>query len=214
MAVKMVPCPNGEVGEVDGLVRSPYSSDSEFFGGRKDIMDDAIPAQRCSYPLTPDDEPLIDDAVVLLPEIGRRLFEAIARHPQVRGFSVPQLKALGFLTYRAPCSLGELAAGLGVAMPTASEAVDRLIERGLVTRSVNPADRRQVVLDLTERARVIGAEVREIRRRQLREAFGQLAPADRPVFVNALTVLVEVLRGEPTRWFDPEVCPALAPTSD
>lgn len=143
-----------------------------------------------------DDGRLIDEALVLLPEIGKCLFASIMHHPRLAGSSVPQVKALGLLSHRAPCTVGELANGLGVAMATASEAVDRLVERALVVRQVNPADRRQVLLDLTEQGRSLTDEMRIVRRGQLRQAFARLAPKDRAVFVDALRVLAEVLRDE------------------
>lgn len=143
-----------------------------------------------------DDARLIDETIVLLPEIGKCLFASMTRHPRLVGSSVPQIKALGFLSHRAPCTVGELANGLGIAMATASEAVDRLVERGLVVRQANPADRRQVMLELTDQGRSLTDEMLAVRQRQLGETFARLPAADRAVFVNALHVLVDVLRAE------------------
>jgi len=143
-----------------------------------------------------DDARLIEETIVLLPEIGKCLFASMTRHPRLTGSSVPQIKALGFLSHRAPCTVGELANGLGIAMATASEAVDRLVERMLVERQANPADRRQVMLELTEQGRSLTDEMLAVRQRQLGEAFSRLPGADRAVFVNALHVLADVLRSE------------------
>ena len=144
----------------------------------------------------PDDARLIDETIVLLPEIGKCLFASMARHPRLVGSSVPQIKALGFLSHRAPCTVGDLANGLGIAMATASEAVDRLVERLLVVRTVNPADRRQVMLALTEQGRSLTDEMLAVRRRQLGETFSRLSPDQRATFVHALGVLVDVLRDD------------------
>lgn len=144
----------------------------------------------------PDDPRLIDETIVLLPEIGKCLFASMARHPRLVGSSLPQIKALGFLAHRAPCTVGDLANGLGIAMATASEAVDRLVDGLLVVRTVNPADRRQVMLALTEQGRSLTDEMMAVRQRQLRETFSRLAPAERTIFVHALRVLADVLRDE------------------
>lgn len=168
------------------------------------LMDNVVPSQRRTYPLDAQDHGLIDEALMVLPEIGKCLYQAVARHPRVQGLSLPQIKTLGFLVNRAPCTVGELANGLGVSMPTASEAVDRLAERDLVSRTPNPADRRQFLIDLTDQARDLMAEAGEVQRRQLREAFGRLAPDDRPRFMNALTVLAGVLREWHEYWPDDE----------
>jgi DNA-binding MarR family transcriptional regulator len=140
-----------------------------------------------------DSERLLDEAIVLMPEVGKCLFASIMRHPSVEGSTVPQVKALWFLAQHAPCTVGELANGLGIAMATASEAVDRLVERSLIERKADPADRRRVMLTLTAQGQSMMDDLLAIRRRQMRMAFARLPAADRAAFVNALRVLIEVL---------------------
>ena len=147
---------------------------------------------------------LVEQAIELLPEIGKSLYFAIARHPRAQGISLGQLKALGFLFHHAPCAVRDVADGLGISMPSASETIDRLVELGLAERATDPIDRRRAVVVLTPEAHRLGAEVREVRRRQVRAALERLAAAERPVFLRALQALVDVLREEPERWF----CPA------
>ncbi len=140
------------------------------------------------------DERLLNEAILLLPEIGKCLIASIARHPRLEGLTVPQIKAMAFLAHHAPCTVGELANGLGIAMATASEAVDRLAERSLIERQPDPADRRRVMIALTEQGRCLADEMWAIRQRQMRETFARLPAEDHAVFVNALNVLVGVLR--------------------
>jgi DNA-binding MarR family transcriptional regulator len=59
----------------------------------------------------------------------------------IRGFSGPA----------EPPSIGILAERLQIQHHSAVELVDRLVERGLVTRSRGPSDRRQVRIHLTPR---------------------------------------------------------------
>jgi len=166
------------------------------------------------HPTHPDDARLIDDAIVLLPEIGKCLFASMMRHPRLVGSSVPQIKALGFLAHRAPCTVGDLANGLGIAMATASEAVDRLVERRLVVRTVNPADRRQVMLALTEQGRSLTGEMISVRQRQLRETFARLTAAERTTFIHALIVLADVLRDDTGTATDTTVAPVHTPVRE
>jgi DNA-binding MarR family transcriptional regulator len=49
-------------------------------------------------------------------------------------------------------TIGVLAERLGIRHNTAVELIDRLIANGLVERRQNPADRREVLIDLTNRA--------------------------------------------------------------
>ncbi|HSB72495.1 MAG TPA: MarR family winged helix-turn-helix transcriptional regulator [Candidatus Methylomirabilis sp.] len=63
--------------------------------------------------------------------------------------SVPQFRALAFLRRNAGACLFAVADHLGVSRPTASAVIDRLVRRGLVTRTVDPLERRRVSLRLT-----------------------------------------------------------------
>jgi DNA-binding MarR family transcriptional regulator len=63
--------------------------------------------------------------------------------------SVPQFRVLAFLRRCPGACLFAVADHLGVARPTASVLVDRLVRRGLVARRRDPEERRQVVLQLT-----------------------------------------------------------------
>lgn len=65
--------------------------------------------------------------------------------------SVPQFRALAFLHQRPGTCLFAVADHLGVSRPTASTIIDRLVRRGLVTRSVDPHERRRVILRLTQK---------------------------------------------------------------
>lgn len=152
---------------------------------------------------------LVEEAIVLMPEVGKCFFSSIMRHPSVDGLTVPQVKALWFLAHHAPSTVGELANGLGIAMATASEAVDRLVERSLIERRAHPADRRRVMLTLTDQGRAMMDDLLAVRRRQMRAAFERLPAADRAGFVNALRVLIGVLAdgAEPGLGATP-VCPA------
>lgn len=142
----------------------------------------------------PGDEDLIEQALPLLPEIGKLLYLSLMRQPGTAGLSLPQVKALGYLGTHGRCSVGELATGLGASMPSASELVDRLVERGLVEREVNPRDRRQVLVGPTAAAGEVHAELKAMRTAQLRRAMSRLAAEERPVFVRSLAALVAGLR--------------------
>ena len=63
--------------------------------------------------------------------------------------SVPQFRALAFLRRNPGACLFAVADHLGVSRPTASTIIDRLVRRGLVTRTVDPRERRRISLRLT-----------------------------------------------------------------
>jgi DNA-binding MarR family transcriptional regulator len=63
--------------------------------------------------------------------------------------SVPQLRALTFLSRMPGAPLASVTEHLGVTRSTASAIVDRLVRRKLVSRTEHPLERRSVVLTLT-----------------------------------------------------------------
>lgn len=161
-----------------------------------------------------DEERQIEAALAILPVIGRRLYGSLMSHPMNAGRSLGQVKALGFLHRAGPAALGDLARGLGISLPTASELVDRLVDDGLVVRAVNPADRRKVLLDLTPLARDLGRQFHDMRRAQIRAALETLPSEHRASFVPVLGALAEALEREPQDLPDCPFAPSAAVPPD
>jgi len=147
--------------------------------------------------LGPEDEAHVEEAMRLLPRIGRSLYSGLERHSLSHGLPLTQVKALlhvaQFRDYQS-CSVGDIAHGVGISMPAASELVDRLVEAGLVERLHDPADRRRVLLHLTQRARAFTEEMTALRRCQLSDALAQMTPAERPVLIRSLEALLAALQ--------------------
>ena len=61
---------------------------------------------------------------------------------------------------------------MGVTNAAASRAIDRLVQRGLIDRTVSPEDRRAVDLSLTPASRELLDRFREIRNRELMRVLG------------------------------------------
>jgi DNA-binding MarR family transcriptional regulator len=81
-----------------------------------------------------------------------RIMRAIRAEMRRQGaplLSVPQVRSLAFLHRSPGACLSDLAEHLGVSRPTASALVERLVKRGMVTRTTDPRERRRIVLTLT-----------------------------------------------------------------
>lgn len=76
--------------------------------------------------------------------------------------SAPQMNMLLVIRIREAVSVSELAALLGVSPPSVSTMVDRLVERGLLTRIPCDQDRRKVVIRVSPEALKDIARVEEI----------------------------------------------------
>ncbi len=140
-----------------------------------------------------DDEVLVDEATEIFPKIGKLFYAGMMDQLQRRGCTLGQMKVMGHLYHYGRGTISEVATSVGVSLPTASELVEQLDEKGWVERKANPADRRQVLVELTPQARAHAEELYEIRRHQVRTALMRLTPKERPVFVRSLRALADVL---------------------
>lgn len=106
--------------------------------------------------------------------------------------SYPQFSALAVLMRDGPMTPGRLAEREAVQPPTMTRTVNCLVELGLVTKTDDPTDRRQVVVALTPAGE---AEVKETRRRRdawLTARLAKLAAEDRAVLARAAVLLKEI----------------------
>lgn len=137
---------------------------------------------------------IIEEVVELLPSIGRGLYAALMGDPEIRGLTLPQVKALIYLYDNGERSMSELANGLAVSLPSASELVDRLIDRGLVERLPDVSDRRRVLIALTEPAIAYGRRIHDLRRAQAHAALDAMPIEERDCFVRSIRALAGALQ--------------------
>ncbi|MEA2418986.1 MAG: hypothetical protein QOE60_1192 [Thermoleophilaceae bacterium] len=133
-----------------------------------------------------------DDALVEFFRAARRARGRAARQPVADGISIAQFHLLDPLA-DGPCTNRQLAEAAGIAAPTATRMIDVLIARGLVTRVEDPADRRAVLISLTDAGRsALAAKLEEYR--QLRERIAAvLDPDERRVAADLLHRLAGVI---------------------
>ena len=103
--------------------------------------------------------------------------------------SLTQISTLGTLDRYGPLSPGELAEHERVQPPSMTRTVASLVERGLVTRSPHPLDRRQVVVSLTSEARRILKEDRRRRDAWLSKRLEELDVSDSMLLAAAAPIL-------------------------
>jgi DNA-binding MarR family transcriptional regulator len=103
--------------------------------------------------------------------------------------TLPQLRVLVVLKGRGPVKLVSLAATLAVNPSTAMRMVGRLESGGLVERRPNPADRREVIVRLTEAGGSLVEEVMEHRRAEVAGLVARLPAKQRAGLVPALRAL-------------------------
>jgi DNA-binding MarR family transcriptional regulator len=108
------------------------------------------------------------------------------RQHRQEGLTVPQFRALIFVSNHKEASLSSMADHVGLSLPAASRMVDLLVRRELVRRRQHPHDRRCIRLALTPRGRLAY-------RAALRETHAALTRCFRPVPDSELKVLRKAL---------------------
>ncbi|MFE0153321.1 MarR family winged helix-turn-helix transcriptional regulator [Nonomuraea sp. NPDC059007] len=91
----------------------------------------------------------LQDATDLIDELAARRL----------GVNRTDVRCLSRLTARGPLTASELAAGAGLTGGAATTAIDRLERAGLAERVRDTADRRRVLVHLSERGRAAVGEV-------------------------------------------------------
>lgn len=125
-----------------------------------------------------------------LPHVIRAIREEMRRQGAPL-LSIPQLRTLAYL-HRCPgdCLL-RLAEHLGVTRPTASAIVERLVRRGMVTRTADPRERRRVVLTLTPIGALDLRRTRQATHMWMATALSALSPAKLRQIMQGVTLLGE-----------------------
>ncbi len=88
---------------------------------------------------------------------------------------------------------GGVAEVLGVSRTTVTGLLDRLEHEDLLTRTVDPHDRRCFLLELTARGRDLVADLDRQRRDYLRQGLARLAPDDLQALATGLAALVAAI---------------------
>jgi len=103
----------------------------------------------------------------VLPQYGSVIRRVLSELDGEDRMTIPQFRALQAIYHRGETGALnlELARELGVAAPSMTAMIDGLVDRGLVDRSIDPENRRQVIIVLTsrgqERYRSISATIEE-----------------------------------------------------
>ena len=136
--------------------------------------------------ITPEIVRTAADLRVLIGRLSRRL--------KARGvagdLTMPEAMVLARLERGGPATPGALAKAERVQPQSMGATLAGLAERGLVSRSHDPDDRRRVVMSLTEAGRQVVYGVRRDREEVLSRAITEgLTPAERDQLARALPLL-------------------------
>src|SRR5579871_582718 len=94
--------------------------------------------------------------------------------------SMAQIKTLITLSDVRTATIGEIAAKLGIGLPTASHLVEKLVQLGLVERAEDPEDRRRAIARLTAKGDELVRQLRGQTGNRPAAVFGVFRPLHQP----------------------------------
>ena len=154
-------------------------------GARKGGSASPVPAYR-------KPEGLPEHLLLLMMSSSRMMMVEAARAVPDLRLTPPQFRILNYVFRHPGTSLSQVAAQLGVRLPTASVMLVKLAQENLVTRERDPASRRRMQLLLTERGERVMAAVRQTVFAKVEARLAQLDAGARADLERALPAL-EVL---------------------
>ncbi len=107
--------------------------------------------------------------------------------------SVPQIRALSFIRRNPASTLTTVSEYLAVSNATTSSIVDRLVKKGLVTRTEDPKERRCLQLSLTQKGQEEYRVVEEVAITELTKVLSRLPDDQVKQILDGLRILKDAL---------------------
>jgi DNA-binding MarR family transcriptional regulator len=110
--------------------------------------------------------------------------------------SLPQTMLLFELNEAGTVSMSDLSKRLQVTQGVATRMVDRLLERGMVKRERDKADRRVVLVSLSQEGERIAVEIETVYKLKIQELFQTVSRKERDDFLNFMKDLEQQFESE------------------
>jgi len=133
-------------------------------------------------------EACAQEILEVVPAVMRTIRAEMRRH-RTADLSVPQFRALAFISSKVDASLSDVAEHIGLTLPSMSKIIEGLVARKLVTRQTHATDRRRMMLALTARGRTALHASREATRACLAEDLAGLTERQRATIAQAMEIL-------------------------
>jgi DNA-binding MarR family transcriptional regulator len=149
----------------------------------------------------PDDEEVTEAIVLASRAMVAVAVRSLAGSPD--DITLPQFRTLVVLHYGGSRRLADLAEALGVSPSTATRMCDRLVRKGLVGRTRDELDRREVNLAITASGRKVVDDIIDRRRSEVRDLLGAIPDGLRSQLVSSLTLLAKAAGEAPQLHWGP-----------
>ena len=148
-------------------------------------------------PNSPRPKPAIERALETFEAFQQRLMSIHAPDFAALDVTMAQAKLLYVVAAARELTMSEVAQRVGVTISTASGAVDHLVAAGLLARSDDPANRRQVIVSVTPAGIDSLEQLRELSLRQLRLLLEHVDDDGLAVIEQATRILMAAIEAAP-----------------
>jgi DNA-binding MarR family transcriptional regulator len=138
----------------------------------------------------------IEQAIMQIGWLGQRQFMQLLSDASF-DLTVPQFHTLLHLSYcDGECKMSDLARSTHQSAASLTGVVDRLLEKQLVARGRPEGDRRQVMVSVTERGRVLLQAIKRARQADMYSALTDIPPEEADELLRLLELMLSgLLRG-------------------
>jgi DNA-binding MarR family transcriptional regulator len=137
---------------------------------------------------------LIQEIVELERQVGR----IIGQHAHIiwidSGLTLTQLKSLFLITNKGSTNFRKLAKALGVTPSNVTGIVDRLVEQGLVSRTQNPEDRREMTLQATDKGKALVSNLKETGIKHMTQILSLLSLRELSALAQGLSAFIKAAK--------------------
>jgi len=141
-----------------------------------------------------------DEDIALIAGLLPQVMGALVSHQPLRtgasDVTMAQGRVLMVVGHGPGCTMGELASRLGIGVSAATGLVDRLVERGVLERDSDPADRRVVRVRMSPAGIRAGQEWYAAQVLHIGEALSALSDRDIRRVAEATELLYRAVSGE------------------
>ncbi len=116
------------------------------------------------------------------------------RFMDTTGLSFSQVNILMRLLHGGSAGVSEIGEKIGVTNAAASQAIDRMVQMGLIVRTEDPQDRRAKRLELAPKGRDLIEKGIKARIKWIEDVTNSLTLEQQEMIISALTLLTEAAR--------------------
>ena len=138
-------------------------------------------------------------ALRLIPHLHKATHQVgLYLHRELSELAITQAEAhvLAHLSERGPCSIAEVHRSFGHRRSTLTSILDRLEDRGLISRAMHPEDRRSYLLRLSRDGRAAATKARRTLERLEGAVLSELGERQVAVFLAVIEAILLAAEGE------------------